>query len=472
MVLNRYEESTILNTNLPTSWQSEQVLDELEEFLQQNWEQRSIFYEDERNNTRQQFLGFTSHGGIRTKKYIGTISFAGQQLNIFPKVFRKDSEDNGFDTLSQNHLMKNLIRWIEYCNKISYPFIHISTELNDATDLRELFITLYLSYVKTALERGLYYQYVEETEDLSFIKGKFDYKDYVLRKFPNGMGNKFRCTYSNFEFDNQVNRIIKNVCRQLLNASTSRNQVVARNILMRMNEVSDVQCKPSDCDGIHLSKMHNNYRIILGMSKMFLLNKTSGFSIDNNDSFCFLFPTYLLFEGFIGGFLKEAIESSGGKVSLQKNDMHLIDDVLYDGRSLGKAFNMRHDIFVEIEGMMFILDTKYKAISRFEGNDESVIETVREEPTQADIYQVCEYARRRGLTDVFLLYPMYRFEKQEPHFPVGKSGEINIHFIRLPFVFEDEEQETKEQLRNVITCILESMPRDMARQLINNYPNS
>ena len=100
MILNRYEESSISKSMLPSSWQSEQVLDDLEEFLQQNWDQRSIFYEDEKYDTRQQFLGFTSHGGIRTKKYIGTISFAGQQLNIFHKVFRKNAEDSDYDALS------------------------------------------------------------------------------------------------------------------------------------------------------------------------------------------------------------------------------------------------------------------------------------------------------------------------------------------------------------------------------------
>lgn len=459
MILNRYEESTIKNSVLPPSWQSERILDELNEFLQQNWNQRAIFYDDEKYDTHQQFLGFTDHKGIRTKKYIGTISYAGEQLNIFPKMFREDLNDNETDDLSLNHLMKNLIRWIEYCNKVSYPFIHISTELSEATDLRELFITLYLSYVKAAIERGLYYRYVEETEDLGYIKGKLDFKDYVLKKIPNGMGHKFRCSYSNFEFDNRVNRIIKYVCKQLINSSTKRNQAIARSILVRMNDVSDVQCKPSDCDGIHLSKMHSNYRVILGMSKMFLFNKTSGFSVDSNESFCFLFPTDLLFEGFIGGFLQETVEKAGGKVSLQKSDMHLIEDVLYAGESLGAAFTMRHDIVVEVDGKLFILDTKYKAMSRFEGESgESVKKTISDETKQSDIYQVCEYARKRGVSDVFLLYPMFRYEDNEPHFPVGKSlgpdGEIAVHFVRLPFVFENDETSVKNNLAIVIQNIL------------------
>lgn len=458
MILNRYEESLLKNSILPPAWKSEKGLEDLEEFLQHNWEQRSVFYDDGKIDSKQQFLGFKSHREIRTKNYIGTIAFAGEQLNIFPKMFRTEADDQDVEDLTQDHLMKNLIRWLEYCNKVTYPFINISAELNEAEDLRELFITLYLGYVRAAIERGLYYRYVEETEDISSIKGKFDYKDYILRKIPNGMSDKFRCTYSNFEFDNWVNRIIKYTCKQIMNSTSRRNQNTIRNILVRLNEVSDIQCKPSDCDRIRLSKMHSNYRIIMSMSKMFLLNKTSGLTMDMNESFCFLFPTELLFEGFIGGFMQEVVEDYGGKVRLQQSDMPLIDEIEYAGQSLGAAFTMRHDILVELGDKVFILDTKYKQVSRFEGDTEAVRKVVSEEPKQTDIYQVCEYARKRNVSDVYLLYPMYRYEDAEPYYPVGKSqdanGEIDIHFIRLPFVFEENEEALKQQLKEVIINII------------------
>ena len=67
MVLNRYEESQIPNPKLPVSWQSAKALDELEDFLQHNWEQRAVFYEDGKIESRQQFLGFIGQQGIRTK---------------------------------------------------------------------------------------------------------------------------------------------------------------------------------------------------------------------------------------------------------------------------------------------------------------------------------------------------------------------------------------------------------------------
>ena len=457
MILNRYEESQIKNSKLPPAWKTQKALDELEQFLQSNWEQRSVFYEDGEVESHQQFIGFTGQQGIRTKKYIGTIVFEGEQLNIFPKMFRTDVDDQDTDDLSQKHLMNNLVKWIEYCNRISYPFINISAELTDSQDLRELFISLYVGYVRDAINRGLYYQYIEETEDISSIKGKFDIKDYLVSKIPSGMANKFRCTYSNFEFDNWVNRVIKHTCKHIYNLTSKRNQQAIRNILTRLSEVSDVPCQPRDCDRVRLSKMHRQYRLIMNMSKMFLLNKTSGYTIDMNESFCFLFPTDLLFEGFIGGFMQEVVESHGGKVRLQQSEMHLIEDIQYAGQSLGAAFTMRHDIVVELNGKLFVLDTKYKQVSRFEGDIAEVKRIVSEEPKQTDIYQVCEYARKRNLTDVYLLYPMYRFEENEPDFPVGTSqsptGNINIHFIRLPFIFEDDENALRNQLKTVIEDI-------------------
>lgn len=458
MILNRYENTVIKNSKLPSSWQSQKDLDELSEFLQENWEQRSVFYDDNEITSKQKFLSFIGQKGIKTQNYIGTIAYKGEQLNIFPKVFKSEIDDYDTEGLNQKHLMKNLVRWLEYCNKIEYPFISISSELNESEDLKEFFITLYIGYVRSALERNLFYQYVDETNDCRTIKGKFSLKDYVARKIPAGKNDLFECTYSKFEFDNQLNRIIKFTCKQIYNSSSKKNQKALYKILTKLDEVSLVPCTPRDCSKVRLGNTHKNYRIILSMSKMFLLNRLSGYSMDINESFCFLFPTEVLFEGFVGGFMQEVVGDLGGKVRLQQSDMHLIEDIVYKGESLGSAFTMRHDILVEVKDKIFILDTKYKQVSRFEGNPDEVFRVVSEEPKQTDIYQVCEYARKRNIQDVYLLYPMFRYEDIEPAFPIGVSksnqGDINIHFIRVPFVFEEDEENTKQMLRNTIIDIL------------------
>ena len=76
---------------------------------------------------------------------------------------------------------------------------------------------------------------------------------------------------------------------------------------------------------------------------------------------------------------------------------------------------------------------------------------------QGDLYQVLEYARKRDIQDVYLLYPMYRYEEKEEEFPVAvsesPSGDINVHFIRMPFIFEENEDRTRQQLTDVIKVV-------------------
>ena len=455
MVLNRYEYSEIKNNDLPASWQSQAALDELKDFLQENWDQRSAFYKDEDKKRKQQFIQFIGSQGIKTKKYVGTVVFKGEQLNIFPRVFKKGSSDHDADKLTSKYLLNNLVKWLEYSNKLEYPYLNISSELSDSEDLKELFVTLYINYVQRAIERGVYFRYVEETEDVHSIKGKFDFSDYITVKMPNGQADLFKCTYSKFEFDNRVNRIIKYTCKQLYKITSIKNQRKLRMIISRLDEVSDVVCSPHDCDGIRLGNMNKNYGIIISMSKMFLLNKMSGYAINTNETFCFLFPTELLFEGFIGGYIKEVLSGYGGKVRLQESKMRLVEKIVFGQETSDPIFIMRHDILVEYKNKLIILDTKYKEISRFEGN-ENYAESINEEVKQADLYQMVTYAWKRGAKDVYLLYPMFRFEEAESIFPYAVceslDGNINIHFIRIPFIFE-EDGNTEKQLKKVIKNI-------------------
>ena len=458
--LNQYEETLIKNHRLPSEWQSQEALDGLLAFLQQNWEQRTSLFDDGQTTTSQQYLQFTGQKGIRTQNYVGTIVYRGQKLNIFPKVFREDYYDEDTSELDLKHLMHNLVVWLEYCNKMDYPYINISAELGENDDLKELFITLFIKYLEAAFDRGMYYKYEEVVEDCKTIKGKPNIKDYLLSKYPNGIQDTFECEFSTFEIDNLFNRIIKYVCKSILNETSPINQKHLRRIIMKLNDVSDVRCVPSDCDKIRLNYLQRRYKVILSLSKMFLINKTTTYDLDKADSFCFLFPTEILFEGFIGGFMQSAL-SAEANVRLQASEMSVFSDVIYKGRSQGKALRMKHDILVEHkEKGLFILDTKYKRIERFE-DASNITDLVNSEVKSGDVYQLLTYARTRGAKDVYLLYPLFRLEDIEPSSPVGINRKddgtepINVHFVRLPFVFEDDVEETKSKLKAVIESIFD-----------------
>ena len=203
--------------------------------------------------------------------------------------------------------------------------------------------------------------------------------------------------------------------------------------------------------------------VILSMSKMFLLNKTTSYTIDNTDSFCFLFPTELLFEGFIGGFIKSALQGKA-KTTLQASDTLLIEDIIINDTSYGAAFTLRNDIYVQFKnGRCFVLDTKYKAIDRIENTAESAA-AIQSQISIDDLRQIREYAYKRNLKEGYLLYPAFRYEDLEQpqvvtlrgHILVdGEKHSIDVYVMRIPFVFEDNEKETTDRLFACINSIFD-----------------
>jgi|GEM_PF-776985 len=459
---NLFEESAIKHSKLPIAWQDASVRAELEEFLQQNWNNRSVFYDDSEfyPSSRQQFLQFNSNS-IEANNYIGTIIFRGQQLNIYPKIFKEGRGDYSTDNLTIEHLLHNIGVWISYCNKFAFPYLNTTSDFTESTDLLDLFISLYLRYVKKFIDRELFHRYEDITDDTAAVKGKINIADYITRKTPQGQLDKVQCTFSSFEFDNPLNRIIKHTCKYLLKLTEAAptNQRLISQILFKLSEVSDVPCAPSDCDAIKLSKLHEYYRIILSMSKMFLLNKSVSYSKDDVDAFCFLFPTEVLYEGFLGGFMQETL-SDKAKVRLQASDKYLIDDVTFDGKSLGKSFLMKNDYLVEMkDGRLFVLDAKYKELGSFTiGNIRNIVQQI----SSGDLYQVLAYAASRGLKECYLLYPMYRAETDEQK-PIKLTQEkvvlngiehtVDIYVYRLPIVFEKGDDAVAKRLTRTIKSI-------------------
>jgi 5-methylcytosine-specific restriction endonuclease McrBC regulatory subunit McrC len=98
-------------------------------------------------------------------------------------------------------------------------------------------------------------------------------------------------------------------------------------------------------------------------------------------------------------------------------------------------------------------------ISRFE-NNEDLRQSINTEISQNDFYQMISYAVKRGISDVYLLYPLYRFEENEPEYPVAlsnlaSSNPIRVHLVRLPFVFEEDIDNTKDMLTVAINKIFD-----------------
>lgn len=457
--MNTIEFKKIKIANLPPKWQSKDMLEKLEQFLQANWEQRSVFYMDNVVTSRQQFINFDVNGGLKTKNYIGTICYEGETLNIFPKVYKLDEDDDETDDWSTDDLIRNLVNWLNYCEKLEYPFITIDSSLSNTTNLFELLVKIYAHYVKRALDIAPYRCY-EDTEEVGqLVKGKIDFNQYVTRQIPTGNWHIVPYSYSNFIFDNKLNRIIKATCKMLFNTTTERgSKKMLRNLLLRLGDVTDENCMPADCDRIHLSKLHKKYIILLSLSKMFLLNKKSTYELGSSQSYCFLFPTELLFENFVGGFIKEMLDGEA-KVKSQASDQYLADLVV-DGELVGQAFNLKEDILIETSDAIIVLDTKYKEIDHFDRIKAGLNRKLG--ISDADMKQMAVYAMKRNAKKIFLLYPLYRQENLESISVVynikcdeqDSRKTVPLEILKVPFVFDEDVSITVDKLRTILKKIV------------------
>lgn len=454
-MINAFEFQALKTAQLPKSWQASGVLDELERFLQRSWEQRGIFYFDRETGSRQQFIDFDRKDGFKTQNYIGTISFRGEQLNIFPKIYREDEDDADAGALTIQELIDDLVAWLGYCDKFNFPFVSMKEELTGAQTFLELLITVYVHYVRAAINRQPFFRYEEVSETGNSPRGKIDFKDYAARKYPSGQWGTLQYTYSGFIFDNLLNRIIKCTCKMLepvtVQPGTRR---ILHDILLRLGAVRMVSCTPYDCDHVHLNALQSNYALILSMSKMFLLNKVSSNDLGAADTFCFLFPAELLFEGFIGGFIREAF-SDRVNVSTQTKDLYLTELVV-DGAVIGNRFLLKEDILLQTDDALVVLDTKYKEIDQLgkilDGGGS------RLGISDADMKQMAVYANRRGASRLYLLYPLYRGHMPDPTEVVfnildgegASAKKIPLQILQVPFSFGEDPEKTKALLYDIL----------------------
>lgn len=457
-MLNAFEFQKVKTSRLPASWREEGALDELERFLQENWELRNAFYTDNELTKRQQFIDFDRKNGFKTKNYIGTIRFRGEQFNVFPKIFKEDEDDYDTSELKTADLMKDLVLWLEYCNKFNFPFVSLRGDMDETESFLELLITVYVRYVKNSVDRQLFFRYEDVEDEGGFVRGKIDFKDYVANKIPSGQAHRLRYTYSSFEFDNLLNQIIKHTCRLIYNITTqANNKRIIHDILMKLGDVSDRNCQPYDCDEVRLNSLQMNYNTILSMSKMFLLNKVSTDSMGISDSFCFLFPAELLFEGFIAGFIKESFGDMA-TVTAQSRKLYLTELVV-DGKVIGNRFQLKEDIVVEYGDTIIVLDTKYKEIDRLNRITE---DSKRLGIEDNDMRQMAIYANRRGAKKMFLLYPLYRGaepDNTEVIFnildgPGDEAKKIPTQILQVPFSMCDDIDGMKRVLGSIIKKII------------------
>lgn len=409
----------------------------LEDFLDVIWNKRekSGYYnnDDIDKIEVQQFLQFLNKTReIKSNKYVGTIHFEGQRINLLPKIFY--DTDKEYSNLEINAVQNHILWWLSYCRKIKFP--NYQTSLGSLkSDFFEILIYLFSKFTKDLLSHSIYQQYEEVESELSFIKGRLNTTEYIHENISKGKWHKLNCTYDAFVIDNKFNRIIKYVATLLFNAtSSSDNKKNLRDILFIFDEVSDVRVTAEDCSSIRFNPIFGSFETVRDYCYLFLKNSISIEYKNDLKLFAFLLPMEYVFEDFIFGFIDKEIGEIKSKSQVTSKYLDQEEN-----------FILKPDLYLDLDSRKIIADTKYKIIYQDANDPKNGI-------SQGDLYQMLAYAMRFKINEIKLFYPdsIKGYNEKETEVIIkdelADGIDINIRSFQLPILNRDllNQADTKE----------------------------
>lgn len=416
--------------------------DKLDAYIQEMWINRLKLFDESfaamENESQQKILSIDKNHNLRANKYVGVIYHEGIKVEIRSRIFL---------ALEGNKHWINLLFWLSYCSRINFPFNKMNTGLDESEDLLEILISIFARHTIGIVSALPYVAFEDICEESSVLKGELQIEQYIHKNISTGNWHKFQVKYKPLTSNNRLNKIIKYVCRMLMQLSTN-SLVELSNIIGVLDDldVDDVVCESNDCSMLILNPIFDGYKPILSMCEMFLEHLTINPSSHGIASFSFLLPMDYVFENFIFGFIDKHLPHY--QPTYQKES--------WLAKQNGcKVFKMKSDIILMNPSL--IIDTKYKMRMNNEDGKGGVI--------HGDMYQMIAYALRCGIKDVLLLYPHHScLNAQNDLFTFvveaglqGVNDHIVINAASIDIRIETFNNESIERIVNSMVCIFDQI---------------
>ena len=369
---------------------------------------------------------------IRAKNYVGVIETKSKDIiEVLPKIYGVESN------FEAKRIFLKMLRVLNNFNNISFQEAGINSK--DDFPIFELFITNYIVEAEKLVLQGLKKGYVKTESNHPFLKGKLIFKHHIKQNLIDK--SKFYVSYSSYNPNIGLNRIIKTTLSKLLSLTKSNsNKNKIRRLRDFLTDVPQSENIPLDLTSVqNLSRQYSDYSKLIQWSEIFLLNKGFTNFSGTNINQAMLFPMEKVFESFVSYQIKRY--SKDYSITTQHKKFHLIEKF----RTRPK-YRLRPDIVAtnkEGNGCI-ILDTKWKILK--DNKNGKLIQ-------QSDLYQMYAYGRKylKGLGEpvLYLIYPMNQeFSKELSPFYYEKEGDFWLKLFAYPFDLRGNYESQVSQLLN------------------------
>lgn len=361
---------------------------------------------------------------VFVRNYVGLLQLKnGFQIQILPKISFCAGEEGEEKTKKIFLHMLSSIK--EFSGK---EFLAASLNA-DQMNLYEIFIYLYLQEVKKLVSRGITSGYIEQEENLHYLRGKL----LIAKQLSLNLAHRerFYITWEELHQNRPENRIVKATLIHLLGKTkNAKNAGEIKRLLLAFAPVEASRCYEKDFSLVVIDRNTKNYERLMQWSKLFLMNQSFTSFSGSFSSKALLFPMESLYESYVAQQIKKVFGRAGWEISCQDQRYFLFVEP--------KKFSLRPDLVLTREGRTVVMDTKWKMLRKSRGQNYGI--------NQADMYQMYAYSKKYHTPEVWLLYPVN--DEMRGHAPIKfESGDgtcLRLFLVDLARISENMEELRKE----------------------------
>ncbi len=377
------------------------------------------------------------HNRISTQNFVGTIKYKRFQLDILPKLLKKNN-DTDYSTV-----LHSLIFMLSYTKKLD-----ITTNSGKLSESKnpflEILIREFAQSLYDCLKRITPKRYVNEENNLNYLKGKLKFNENI--KYNSANEARFYCQFDEFSENNILNQLFLYVATCLYSISRdSKNKKILKLIIDYFCDIKFVHFNRYNIQKIRLSKNQQMFAKPFSLAKMFIEKSSVDISKNSIQNITLLWDMNILFEEFIYEVLKRNTKLNP---VYQKGKRLLIETD--SNKKYGNTFA---DMYVEQDNNKIIIDTKYK-INSGENNDFK----------NEDIYQLMTYCLIHNSKKAVFVYPAEFTQDTTRYF-------LNTDKVDKLCKYKDEKIENIEEIYNNANKII-SIQVDLKQELNRNTVNT
>jgi len=339
-------------------------------------------------------LGFNC---IKLKHYVGLIHVQDLSIEVLPKIDRLVS---GSDTTVWRTV---LLEMLVASGILNADILKSAPQAVGKTPLFDILALQFAHATDALVCEGLLRKYRSEKANIASLKGKLLFSQHINRNLTKP--DHWYTDHTVYDHNHALNGILKAALDAMYPVCSSSVKQRLRSLQLEFLDIPPFLPNAAFMERLRYDRRTERYRQAIALAWLVLRDLCPAISIGQTSIFAIMFDMNKLFEQTVIRLLSlEARKSNDGIQVLGK-----------ESTSFWRRMHLRPDILLEKNGMIVIVDTKWKLLS---GGI----------PNEHDVRQVFAYSLYFSAPRVVLLYPGNNVEEGQgtPFAAIPKHPDLSI----------------------------------------------